>query len=290
MMRHIYRAADAWIARNAPSQPAPPPAGLLPAVVVTGGSEGIGLALAARFRDFGQTIILVARNRERLAAAAAKLARPEGPQILTVALDLTELDVAQRLTGAVHAHGHYIDVLVNNAGIGLGGAFATMPPDDVDRLVKLNVVASTALLRHVLPEMLARGRGGVLTLASLGGFAPGPWQAAYYASKAYLLSLSEAVAAETAGLGVRVAVLAPGPVQTDFHKRMDADDAFYRVLLPQLTVEATAAAGWRGYRLGQRVIVPGLVNKVLALAMRIIPNILVIRVVGWLLTPRHGRG
>jgi short-subunit dehydrogenase len=283
-MNPLYRLADLWVARAAPSRPAPPPKGLMPAVVVTGGSEGIGFALAGRFRALGLAIILVARHEDRLAAAAAKLLRTDGPVVLTIPLDLTQADAAQHLIEKVTASGHYVEILINNAGIGLGGAFAEMPAADIDRLIALNVRTATGLMRAVLPDMLARGSGGVLTLASLGGFAPGPWQAAYYASKAYLLSLSEAVAAETAGSGVRIMALAPGPVETRFHQRMHADHALYRVLMPQLSAEAVAGAGYRGYRLGRRVVVAGLVNKLTALAMRLIPHILLIRVIGWLLT------
>ena len=118
------------------------------------------------------------------------------------------------------------------------------------RLLDLNVRALTALTRHFLDGMRVRGRGGILNVASLGGYTPGPYQAAYYASKAYVLSLTEAMAAETAGEGVRVCALAPGPVDTGFHARMGAEGAFYRYLLPPASAEAVARAGYRGFALG----------------------------------------
>ncbi len=122
-------------------------------------------------------------------------------------------------------------MLVNNAGIGLSGRFDDHSHEEIEALLALNVTALTRLMRHVLPQMRARGRGGVLNIASLGGYVPGPHQAVYYASKAYVISLSEAVASELAGTGVRVAVVAPGPVATGFHAAMGAENARYRAWL-----------------------------------------------------------
>ena len=133
--------------------------------------------------------------------------------------------------------------------------------------------------------MRVRGRGGILNLASLGGYAPGPNQAAYYASKAYVLSLTEAIAAETAGEGVRVCALAPGPVNTRWHARW-ARSAFYRSFVPPASARSVARAGYLGFVLGLRVTIPGLINPFLALAMRIMPHRIVIPIVGWLLRPR----
>jgi short-subunit dehydrogenase len=135
--------------------------------------------------------------------------------------------------------------------------------------------------------MRVRGRGGILNVASLGSYVPGPNQAAYYASKAYVLSLSEAIAAETAGEGVRVCALAPGPVNTAFHARMGAERALYRAFVPPASAEAVARAGYLGFVLGWRVTIPGVFNPLLALATRILPHRIVIPVVGLLLRPRE---
>ena len=158
------------------------------------------------------------------------------------------------------------------------------------RLLDLNVRALTELMRHFLPGMRVRGRGGVLNLASLGGYAPGPYQAVYYASKAYVMSLSEAVAAETAGEGVRISALAPGPVNTGFHRKMGSERAFYRYLVVPASAEGVAAAGYRGFAFGWRVIVPGILNPFMALAMRVMPHRIVIPIIGWLLKPRGAQG
>jgi short-subunit dehydrogenase len=134
--------------------------------------------------------------------------------------------------------------------------------------------------------MRTRGRGGILNIASIGAYAPGPNQAVYYASKAYVMSLSEAIAAETAGQGVRVSALAPGPVNTRFHARMGAQYAGYRAVVAPSSPNAVARAGYLGFSLGWRVIVPGLLNPFLAVAMRVLPHRLVIPIIAILLKPR----
>ncbi len=256
------------------------------AVVVTGGSRGIGLAIARRFAKAGHTIVLVARHREALDAAAAELRTKSGVRVVTLALDVTEPDAPHRIDAALEANGLACDVLVNNAGIGLSGRFDDHSHEKIEALLALNVTALTRLMRHVLPQMRARGRGGVLNIASLGGYVPGPHQAVYYASKAYVISLSEAVASELAGTGVRVAVVAPGPVATGFHEAMGAESARYRAWLPQMTPERVARSAYRGLKLGRSVIVPGFLNTAAAYALRALPHPIAVTLVGWLLSQR----
>ncbi len=194
------------------------------------------------------------------------------------------------IEAALAAHGAYADVLVNSAGIGLAGPFLEQAPEDVLQLVDTNVRALTRLTGHFLPGMRVRGRGGILNLGSLGGYGPGPYQAVYYASKAYVHAFSEAIAEETAGHGVRVTVLAPGPVNTSFHARMGAERALYRYLVAPASPEAVARAGYLAFALGLRVLVPGILNPFFALALRILPHRIVIPIVGLLLRPIGRRG
>ena len=177
----------------------------------------------------------------------------------------------------------------NNAAIGLSGPFALHDDEQLGDLIALNVTALTRLSRKALPEMLQRRRGGILNLASLGGYAPGPHQAAYYASKAYVISLTEALAAEASGFGVRISVVAPGPVDTNFHAAMSADNALYRSLLPSLSPERVAASAYRGFIFGQRVIVPHLFNRAMQIALKILPHPLTVPRVAWLLKNRQSR-
>jgi short-subunit dehydrogenase len=264
-------------------------AGLRPMVVVTGASDGIGLALARRFAKAGSDILLVARRPEPLEQAAAGIRADFKVEAVALPLDVTTADAIGRIEAALAERRAYADVLVNSAGIGLSGPFLEQSPEAISQLVDLNVRTLTLLTRHFLAGMRARGRGGILNLASLGGYVPGPYQAAYYASKAYVMSLSEALAAETAGEGVRVCALAPGPVATPFHERMQSESALYLRLLPVSSPDSVARAGYVGFALGWRVVVPGVVSPVLALAMRLMPHRMVIPIVGWLLTPR-GQG
>ena len=263
-------------------------AGLRPMTVITGATGGIGAALARQFARGGHDLLLIARNPEVLEETAAAIRAGTGSQVeaATLALDITAADAIARIEAALAQHGAYADVLVNSAGIGLAGPLIEQSPDELDQLVDLNIRVLTALTRHFLPGMRARGRGGILNLASLGGYAPGPYQAAYYASKAYVISLSEALAAETAGEGVRVCVLAPGPVATAFHERMRGESGLYLRLLPVARPDSVARAGYLAFALGWRVVVPGLVAPILALAMRLTPHRILVAIVGWLLKPR----
>jgi uncharacterized protein len=283
----IERLATAWRRRWWRPDPAVQAAyaGLRPMAVITGASGGIGLALARQFARGQHDLLLIARNAELLDEAAAIRADCK-VEVVTLALDITAPDAIDRIEAALAQHGAYADVLVNSAGMGLAGPFLAQSLEELDRLVELNIRALTALTRHFLAGMRARGRGGVLNLASLGGYTPGPYQAAYYASKAYVMSLSEALAAETAGEGVRVCVLAPGPVSTLFHERMQGESGFYLRLLPVSSPDSVARAGYLAFALGWRVVVPGLAAPILALAMRLTPHRILVPIVGWLLKPR----
>lgn len=260
--------------------------GLRPVTVVTGGSEGIGFELARRFASAGNDVMLVARRLEPLEQAAAQIRAETKADVSVLPLDVTVPDAVAKIEAALQSQGAYADILVNNAGIGLAGPFHAHTDADVLRLVDLNVRALTQLTHHFLPGMRVRGRGGILNVASIGGYAPGPNQAAYYASKAYVLSLTEAIAAETAGEGVRVCALAPGPVNTRWHEKAGAQSAFYRSFVPPASARSVAWAGYLGYVLGLRVTIPGLVNPIMAVAMRIMPHRIVIPIIGVLLRPR----
>ncbi len=258
---------------------------LRPLVVITGGSEGIGLALAHEFAKAGHGLLLVARGSERLASAADALS-VHGYAVRVLAADLATADGCAAVEAELAALESYCDVLVNNAGIGLSGPFAEQPAADLAQLANLNVRAATDLTRRFLPGMLARGRGGILNIASLGGLVPGPNQAAYYASKAYLISLTRALAHECAGRGVRISALLPGPVATKFHARTGAEHSYHLVVLGVMSPERVARAGFQGFQWGRTEIYPGVLNHLNAIALRVIPQSFMIVVMGWLLKRR----
>ncbi len=293
MMSFFETIATWWISRRASRGPkaVAAAAGRTPAVVITGGGSGIGLAIARQFAPRASAIVLIGRHEKRLQVAARGLAKAHsGLRILTLALDVGRPNAAEILLQWLENEELLCDVLVNSAGAGLSGPFAACDSNELEALIATNVAGLSRLTRAVLPGMLARGSGGVLSIASLGGVIPGPWQAAYYASKAYVISLSEAISAETAGRGVRVAVVLPGPVLTRFHARMGSEAALYRRLIVASTPDRIARIAVRNFRLGRRVIAPGPIPTILAYALRILPHTVTVPIIGWLLAVRRARG
>ena len=256
----------------------------LPATVVTGASEGIGLAIAKRFAAGGDRVVLIGRRAPELRAAADAIKQEFGVDAVALAIDINGRDAAERIEAELRDRGLHADVFVNNAGFGLSGPFSAEPEADIDALVSCNVAALTRLSRHFLPGMLGRQRGGLINIGSLAGFTPGPYQAAYYASKAYVLSLTRAIAYETRGRGVRVMLVAPGPIETAFHARMNAESAFYR-LMPAPAPQAVAAATHLGFRWHRRIVTPGLFATALSLVVRLTPSRLAMPVTAVLLYP-----
>jgi short-subunit dehydrogenase len=284
MMSFFETIATWWISRRASrgSKAVAAAAGRTPAVIITGGGSGIGLAIARQFAPRASAIVLIGRHEKRLQVAARGLAKAHnGLRILTFALDVGRPNAGEILLQWLENEELLCDVLVNSAAC---------DSNELEALIATNVAGLSRLTRAVLPGMLARGSGGVLSIASLGGVIPGPWQAAYYASKAYVISLSEAISAETAGRGVRVAVVLPGPVLTRFHARMGSEAALYRRLIVASTPDRIARIAVRSFRLGRRVIAPGPIPTILAYALRILPHTLTVPIIGWLLAVRRARG
>ena len=288
MANWLQRLETAWSRRNRHKGGVSAEAeGRAPVCIITGGSEGIGRHLANEFAAHGHRILLIARSAENLDRAASELRRDFGAEAHAAAIDLTSPGYDKAIQDALDRHGLYADILVNNAGIGLGGRFAGQDAARVIELCRLNIEALTLLTHSFLPGMLRRGRGGILNIASIGGLFPGPYEAAYYASKAYVMSLTEALAYENAGLGVRISAAAPGPVATRFHERMQAASAFY--LHMQLVMRPeTAARIIHSAFMGRRtVIVPGLIPSFNAFAVRLIPHVILVPFIGWFLKRRY---
>lgn len=292
MNKIIQSLADAWVRRRAaPSVAAlTAVAHLRPATVITGASKGLGLALAQTFAANGDAVVLVARHLGALNEAVG-LVKAEAPEriALPLALDVKDAAAFEQIAATLRGNGLYLDVLINNAGIGLGGRFCEHRVESIERLIALNVAAVTRLTRLALPDMVARGRGGIINVASLGGYVPAPYQAAYYASRAFVISLTEAIASEYAGSGVRIAVIAPGPMETRFHAAMGADNALYRWIFPGLSPKRVAAATHRDFMLGRRVIVPGLIYGLGVIVLRVLPHPISLPLMAWLLKPRARR-
>lgn len=244
--------------------------GLRPITVVTGASSGIGEALARVFARSGHALALVARRADRLDALADEIARAGGPRPLVIVDDLTQAGAARRIGEALSQRGAEPQYIVNNAGFGLIGRATERDCAEQLTMIDLNVRVLTELSLAFV-DSLARHRGGILNVGSMAGFLPGPGMAVYYASKAFVLSFSEALHSELKPRGVRVTVLCPGPVPTEFGERAGVKGSMAPAFMTQ-SARAVAEEGYRGLMAGRRVVVPGTANKLMAWLIRLIPR------------------
>lgn len=244
-------------------------------VLITGASSGIGAAYARAIARRGHTPILVARRAERLEALAAAIKAAHGIEAPVVPLDLLSADAAERLEATLTARGLTVDWLVNNAGFGLYGPLVDTEPARLAEMLQLNVVALTALCRRFAPGMAARRAGAIVNVASVAAFQPVPTFAAYAASKAYVLSLSTALAEELRPYGVRVQALCPGTTRTEFFGVAGfPDGARTHFMTPEAVVEASLA----GLERDAVVVVPGALNRLGSLLGRFVPRRLLVKV------------
>lgn len=245
-----------------------------PVTLVTGASAGLGAEFARQCVRRGDELVLVARRRDRLEALAAEL----GPKAHVIAADLGQQDAPERLFSEVAALGLEVETLINNAGFGLIGRFADLPRERQLEMIDLNIRALTDLTHLVLPAMKVRGRGFILQVASTAAFQPGPGFGVYFATKAYVLSLAEALHQELKGTGIHVSALCPGPTRTEFGQvaGVAQTGSFDRF---SADPPAVVAAGLKGLARNQAVIVPGAMNKFTAHGSRLVPRPLMRRIV-----------
>ena len=246
--------------------------------LVTGASGGIGEELARLFAADGHDLVLVARSRDKLTRLAEELKAKHGVAARVLAADLVRDEAPQEIFEELSADGVTVDALVNNAGVGTYGLFAETDLQSELDLLQVNIVALTHLSKLFLPGMMARRRGYLMNVASTAAFQPGPLMAVYYASKAYVLSLSEALANECEGTGVRISALCPGPTETGFVAAAGMGDSklFDRAVMDARTV---AVEGYRGLLAGKTIVIPGLRNNLLARSIGFFPRGLVTKVV-----------
>ncbi len=260
------------------------------AVVVTGATQGIGRALAEEFARGGHTLLLVARDAAMLAETARELADAHAVEAKFVACDLSTVEGCAAVEPALRRFGLHADMLVNNAAAMSAGFFQDQDLATMRRLIDLNARATVDLTLRFLPGMVARGRGGVLNVASMEGFMPVPYQATYAATKAFVLSLSRALAYETMYTGVRISALAPGTTGTGLHAKAGAENSRYVTLLPVMTSEDLARIAYRQFMRGRKVIVAGWFNRLSLIARRFAPEFVLVPAMGWLFRVRDEAG
>ncbi|MDB4911918.1 MAG: family NAD(P)-dependent oxidoreductase [Gemmatimonadetes bacterium] len=258
--------------------------GSRPLALVTGASSGIGADLARELARHGHDVVLTARRAPELEALAVEL-RALGAVATVMPKDISVPGAARELAREIDLRGLRIDVLINNAGFGDVGPFVREDPDRIDAMLQVNVAAPTALTRAILPGMIARRRGRVMLVSSTAAFQPGPNMATYCATKAYVLSLGEALARELRGTGVTLTTLCPGATHTGFAAESGAESLplFSSRLVPKMSSANVARAGYDAMMRGKPVLVTGFVNKLVAFSGRVFPRAVVFPVAKMLL-------
>ncbi|WP_426266054.1 SDR family NAD(P)-dependent oxidoreductase [Sphingomonas sp. LHG3443-2] len=247
-----------------------------PIVLITGASAGLGVHFARQLSATGARLVLVARRKERIEALAAELGHARA-----VALDLSEAGAADRLLKDVASHGEHVDCLINNAGFGLRGRVAGQEAARLRQMIDLNCGVLTELARGVLPAMIERGRGGILNVASTAAFQPGPGMAVYFATKAFVLSFTEALHEEVRHSGVHVTALCPGPTNTEFAAVAGFKPSLqetFKTLSEQ--PGPVVAAGLEGLAANKAIVIPGTMNKLGAQGSRFLPRAVMRRMAG----------
>ncbi len=239
--------------------------------LITGASFGIGMEFARIFAREGYSLVLVARSADKLRQVASELEKAYGTLSLILATDLTDPGASAYVLDQTTRAGIRVDVLVNNAGFGQYGLFAENDLEECLRQIQLNVTTLTHLTRLYLPAMIERKNGGILNVASTAAFQPGPLMAVYFATKAYVLHLSEALSNELKGTGVTVTCLCPGATATEFHKRAKATGQ--RLLrFGSMDARAVAEDGYRALMAGKPVAISGFKNWLVAQSVRFSPR------------------
>jgi short-subunit dehydrogenase len=245
--------------------------------LITGASAGIGTELARVFASNGHRVALVARRADRLKTLSGEITAAGGAAPIVISCDLEQPDAGDKIAAALTAEGVEVEFVVNNAGFGLFGNAIEMDRVEQLGIIALNIRAVTDLSLR-FSDQLIRHRGGILNVGSIAGFLPGPGMAVYYASKAYVLSFSEALRRELAPRGVRVTVLCPGPVPSEFQARAGFEPGFDSAVL-NVSASDVAQAGYRGLMANKRAVLPGLGIKIVPFLLRLFPRSFVLAAV-----------
>lgn len=250
--------------------------------LITGATSGIGYELSKVFANNRYNLVIVSRNREKLDAVAGELGRLNDIQVKVIAKDLCKFSAPQELYDEITAANIQIDVLVNNAGIGINGSVVDLSAAKHMDLIQLNIASLTILCKLFGADMVKMGSGSILNVASTAAFQAGPFMSTYYASKAYVLMFSEGLNVELKGTGVTVTTLCPGPTRTDFFERAGMKGSKLEKIPFIMSPAEVAEIGFSGLRKGKTIVIPGLVNKIIAFSARLFPRGLITTITGYL--------
>ena len=240
--------------------------------LITGASGGIGEAFCEILAAEGYELAIAARREAELSRVRGVIAGKYAVTVHAFSLDLAENTASEALSEELVGRGLVPDVVINNAGFGLIGSAAHLPRRQQLRMIDLNVRALTDLTLRYLPGMLSARAGGIINVASVAGFLPGPQMAVYFATKAYVLSFTDALSEEVKGKGVTITSLCPGPVDTDFQERAGMKQARALSRVKPMSAQEVARAGWAGFKAGERMVIPGMLNKITAYGARSAPR------------------
>jgi uncharacterized protein len=253
-----------------------------PTALITGASGGIGYELSKLFAKDKHNLVLVARSGAKLAQFADELGRQFGVSVKTVALDVSLPDAPRHLFDEVQRSGITVEILVNNAAFGRFGEFARVPWEESLGQIQLNITALTELTKLFLASMLERRSGKIMNVASTAGFQAGPLMAVYYATKAYVISFSEALANELADTGVSLTCFCPGPTDTGFQRRAQIESSRLFQQLGPMEAKTVARDGYRALMKGRTLVISGMRNRLLAQSVRFSPRKLVTKISRWM--------
>lgn len=240
--------------------------------LITGASSGIGAALAKVFAEHQHDLVLVARNQQTLQALADGLVKQHAISVEVIAMDLTVPRAARQLVDRLQAQNLSVDILVNNAGFGQCGTFVLADEFIQLQLIALNITCLTELTRLLLPAMIAHGRGKVMQVASIAGFIPGPLMSTYYASKAYVVSLTQALQCELRGSGVQMCALCPGPTATNFGKAAGITGTSNSLKRHRMSAEQVAIQAYADLMANKALSIPGWRNKLIVRLAHLLPT------------------
>ncbi|HEY5523717.1 MAG TPA: SDR family oxidoreductase [Clostridium sp.] len=241
--------------------------------LITGGTEGIGLEIAKLFAKDKHNLFIVARNRDKLEATQNFFEKEYKIKVVILDIDLIVDNSCEKIYEFVDKNNLIVDNLINNAGIGSFGFFHEGEEGFEEKIIEINIIALTNLSKYFMKDMIKRGEGGILNVASTAAFVGGPKMAMYYATKAYVLSLTEALHEEVKILGIRVSCLCPGPVKTSFQEKAGVKKSEKMKKL-MMSPEAVAKEAYKGFKKGMCIIVPGKKNKILVLGNNLLPRVL----------------